>query len=290
MSFSSDLKHEIINSTYKNSCCRRALLQGVLASKAIVCENLISLNVDGADTVDFISKLVSEFFGKNATVSTAPKGGRCRVVSFESKATKKFLCELDSAEPYVQRCRFCQAAFLRGIYLACGRTTDPEKRFCLEFSVGNRDNYINSLLLDVGLELKYAKRKTETLLYTKNSAIIEDFFAMAELTEAVFTIMNVKIKNDFKNTANRLRNLDTISIGKVVTAATPQVELIKQLSERNLLSKLPEELIGTALLRLQNPEMSLSQLAMHSVPPLTKSGIKHRIEKIMKLGEELLNK
>jgi DNA-binding protein WhiA len=62
------------------------------------------------------------------------------------------------------------------------------------------------------------------------------------------------------------------------------------LNEKKLLSRLPEELISTAKMRLENPEMSLSQLAMHSIPPLTKSGISHRMAKITKLAEELLKK
>ena len=62
------------------------------------------------------------------------------------------------------------------------------------------------------------------------------------------------------------------------------------LYDKKILNQLPEELISTAKMRLENPDMSLSQLAMHSVPPLTKSGISHRMTKIVKLAEELLKK
>ena len=50
---------------------------------------------------------------------------------------------------------------------------------------------------------------------------------------------------------------------------------------------LPEPLRDTALLRLANPEASLSDLALLSNPPVTKSCLSHRLNKIISLaGEE----
>ena len=171
----------------------------------------------------------------------------------------------------------------------CGRASDPNKQYCLEFSIGNRD-FLKDFFEEIGLDLKYTVRKSECILYTKNSSVMEDFFAMSDLNRAAFDIMNLKINNDFINMANRQRNLDTIGIGKAVAAATPQLELIGALKERRLLSKLPDELLEMAMLRLKNPDMSLAQLARQSVPPLTKSGIKHRMDRLLKVGEELLKK
>ena len=141
-----------------------------------------------------------------------------------------------------------------------------------------------------GIELKSTTRRSESLLYTKNSTAIEDFLALAELNDAAFEVMNLKIARALKNDANRLRNFDTVNISKAVDAANYQYTLIHSLYEKNLLSNLPDELVSTAKMRLENPDMSLSQLAMHSVPPLTKSGVSHRMVKIVKLAEEILKK
>ena len=102
--------------------------------------------------------------------------------------------------------------------------------------------------------------------------------------------MNVKIKNDFMNNANRLRNFDTVNISKAVDAASAQYALIKKLYDNGLMSHLPEELHETARMRLENPDMSLSQLARSSVPTISKSGITHRMQKIMKIGQEVISK
>ena len=92
------------------------------------------------------------------------------------------------------------------------------------------------------------------------------------------------------NNANRLRNFDTVNILKAVDAAAPQLAVIKELEELELLPLLPDELEDTAKLRLKYPDLSLTQLARISGPPLSKSGITHRMAKIIKLGKELIAK
>lgn len=292
MSFSSEVKDTIIKSPYKSSCCRRALLQGVILSKGYIPnENEININIEKEEHIAFIKSFIKEFFGKDATVTSLPKGGRSKRVFFESKALSRYLNESESQDAYFsEKCPGCLSAFLRGVFFACGRVSDPNKQFCLEFSVGNRLSVLSSVFENYGFDFKSTVRKNETIIYTKNSSVIEDFFAALELNDVIYTFMNIKIANEFMNNANRIRNFDTVNISKTVEAANPQYTVIKKLYENNLINSLPDELIQTAKLRFENPDMSHAQLAMHSVPPISKSGITHRMEKIMKIGKELISK
>ena len=65
-------------------------------------------------------------------------------------------------------------------------------------------------------------------------------------------------------------------------ALMPAVEnlcaTLRRLEEENLLSSLPDELSAAARLRLEYPEASLAHLAAMSVPPITKSGMNHRLQ------------
>lgn len=294
MSFSYEIKETIMKAQYKSSCCRRALFQGIITAKGYTDElGNVLLNLENKDMIDFTGSLIKEFFGKDITVSSPPSGGRCKRLSFFGKSQYAFLKSFDTEGEkrfYQQKCMGCASAFLKGVFFACGRVSDPQKQFCLEFSLGNRREAFNELFTDFGFEFKSVNRKTERILYTKNSAVIEDFFAAAELNDVAYTFMNVKIANEFMNNANRLRNFDTVNISKAVDAANPQYVLIKKLVENNLFNFLPDELQETAKMRLKNPDMSLNQLAIHSIPPISKSGITHRMSKIMKLGKELLTK
>lgn len=291
MSFSYEVKETIMKAKYKNPCCRRSVFQGILVSKGYTEDTTVYINLENTDMIEYAGGLIKEFFGKEISVSSLPSGGRGKRLSFSGKSQAAFLESVESQENlYQQKCPYCTSSFLRGVFFACGRVSDPNKQFCLEFSLGNRLELIFEHFGSLGFDFKSTIRRAEKILYTKNSAVIEDFFATAELNDVAYTVMNKKIENEFMNNANRLRNFDTVNISKAVNAANPQYLLIKKLVDNNLFVFLPKELHETAKLRLNNPDMSLNQLAIHSTSHISKSGITHRMAKIMKIGEELLTK
>lgn len=291
MSFSSKVKEEIIYSTIKNSCCRRALLHGVIASKAFLEDGMILISIENEETASYLKPLIKEFFSRDAFTGVSPKGGRRRFVSFKSNSCEKYLTDIlsGSGKLMASKCASCNAYFLKGVFLASGRASDPQKQYCLEFSLGNRAELFIQYFNDLGLPLRARERAGEKLVYTKNSATIEDFFANAEIQSAAFEIINVMIAKEFVNNANRGRNVDTVNIRKAVVTGNEQAVILSKLEDRGLLTQLPEDLYRTARLRLEHPDFSLNQLAIHSVPPLTKSGLVHRLSRIMKIAKELLN-
>jgi DNA-binding protein WhiA len=291
MSFSSKIKDEIIGSHIKNSCCRRALLHGIISSKANLCDGVVVISVENTEIANFISTLIKEFFGRDAFIGSSSKGGRCKFISFKSAACEKYILDLLSGGTglFVSKCPSCNYYFYKGLFLGAGRISDPQKQYCLEFSLGKRINLFAEHFEEVGLYLKIRQRAEECILYTKNSSVIEDFFAIAEIQSAAFEIINTKIEKDFLNNANRGRNLDTVNIKRSVDTGNEQANILYELEKKGLLYKLPDELLSTAKLRMQYPDYTLNQLAIHSVPPLTKSGVVHRLSKIMKLAKELLN-
>ena len=53
------------------------------------------------------------------------------------------------------------------------------------------------------------------------------------------------------------------------------------------LAALPEELQEVAKIRLEHPEMSLRDLGASMDPPLSRSGVNHRLQRIVKFAESL---
>ena len=53
------------------------------------------------------------------------------------------------------------------------------------------------------------------------------------------------------------------------------------------LSQLPEDLQELAQLRLDNPDLSLRDLGAMMDPPLSRSGVNHRLQRILKFAETL---
>ena len=52
---------------------------------------------------------------------------------------------------------------------------------------------------------------------------------------------------------------------------------------------MPEHLKQLAVLRLENPDLSMSELGALLDPPIGKSGVSHRMRRIINYAEELNN-
>ena len=62
---------------------------------------------------------------------------------------------------------------------------------------------------------------------------------------------------------------------------------MKELFYTGEIERLPQELRETALLRLEYDNDSLSVLAGRHVPPITKSGLTHRLRRIVEIADGL---
>ena len=98
---------------------------------------------------------------------------------------------------------------------------------------------------------------------------------------ALFSLMNAKIKRGIRNEENRATNCVANNIRRAVDAATKYCTAIDALERAGRLASLPNELRETALLRREHPEVSLEELAHMHNPPITKSGLNHRLQKIL---------
>ena len=183
----------------------------------------------------------------------------------------------------------CLEAFVKGAFLAGGSVTDPEKRFHLELATSHHSvsRELRSILLEMDLEPKEAERGAHSLLYFKKADQISDFLARIGAPVAAVNILTAKVDKEMRNTVIRQINCDSANADKTVSAAIRQTDAIRTLVKREGLDGLPEPLRDAALLRLANPEASLADLALLSNPPVTKSCLSHRLNKIILLaGEE----
>ena len=180
----------------------------------------------------------------------------------------------------------CRVSFIRGAFLTGGAVTNPEKSYHLELVTAHysvsRQTY--SLLLEMGFSPKEIRRGGNFIVYFKQSAAIEDFLTLIGAPLAAMELMSAKIEKDVRNTVNRKVNCDTANVTKTVDAAAAQIEAINRLEAAGMVDSLSDKLKQTALLRMQNPELSITQLAEISTPPLTKSCLNHRLRKLVQLA------
>lgn len=187
------------------------------------------------------------------------------------------------------KCSSCFSHFLKGLFINYGNVTNPEKAYHLELSFkseAERDSTL-AVLENNGMPMKATKRKNRYLLYIKDSTQIEDFFAVIGANKLAFDLMNSKIVREVRGDANRQMNCDMANIKKTLTAAGKHIEIIEEMIANGSFIRLPRDLRETAKLRHENTQASMADLGLLHNPPISKSGVKHRLDKIVEFYEEL---
>ena len=175
------------------------------------------------------------------------------------------------------------------MFFAGGSVTDPAKRYHLELATSHLQvsRELEVLLRECGYPPKSVARNGSFITYFKQSDQIEDFLTLVGAPVAAMSVMSAKLEKDLRNSVNRRLNCDSANLDKAVEAAQEQLESIRKLQRAGLLDQLPDKLQLTAALRLENPELTLSELAEEFDPPVTKSCLNHRLRKITQLAKGL---
>ena len=298
MSFSSDAKAELCAQRPDRKCCAVAESYGVLLYCNTFSAREIRIITASRDFAARLPRLFKRAFSLSFDVlppENAKEKSSFLITSPEKikRIFDTYGAEVDSTLSHhvnfgVLEEDCCRASFIRGAFLAGGSVTDPEKRYHLELATPHhsvsRETY--SVLLDMGFSPREAERSGNALLYFKQADAIADFFTTIGATNTALGIMTAKVEKDMRNTITRRVNCDSANADKVVNAAQEQLEAIRYIVKEYGIDALPEPLKDAALLRIANPEASLSDLAKLSYPPVTKSCISHRLKKIMSLASK----
>ena len=182
----------------------------------------------------------------------------------------------------------CRRAYLRGAFLASGSVNDPEKSYHFEIVAWDAEDagMLCRLFQSFSIEAKITKRKNSEVVYIKDGESIVDALNVMQAPIALMAFENVRILKDMKNNVNRRVNCETANIGKTVSAAVRQKKAIERAMELSEFEELPESVKEVARLRLEFPDLSLKELGEMCDPKVGKSGINHRLRRIMELVED----
>ena len=297
MSFSSDVKSEISKTENLSSCCFHAQVYGLVLFAHFSKYNL-SITTENSDVFSLYLSYLRDYCGVEPTIS---ESGTKKLTAYlktdKEKETvfEKFGHTLKETSLRINRANIseecCSSAFLRGVFLSCGTVTSPERGYHLEFVVPYKRLCMDLMKFmdELGLKPKYIVRKGNHIIYFKDSESIEDILAIIGAQDASLYVMGVKIEKDVKNKVNRRLNFEMSNISKTVDAANLQVEAIEYIESKTGISSLPENLQKIARIRLENPESSLSELEKILDEPISRSGINHRLGRIVKIAEKMKN-
>jgi len=294
MSFATEVKTELLTLPLKRNCCRKAFLCGLLYHA--LCEQDKTLCIAFADNSQraLASEMLSRQFAAVGSAEEVTQYGRKKyLLRVRSKAIFSFFAAVEHGEMIdiaaSFQCADCAGAFLRGAFISCATINDPHKGYHMEFSLPammeERLNALYALLSRCGFSFKRVDRKTKLGVYCKVNSTISDALYYIGAVKTGFEFANGCIEKDIRNYENRATNCVATNISKSVSASQKHIAAIRRLERAGQLQALSDELYETAMLRLFHEEATLTELALLHQPPISKSGLNHRLQKICSFAE-----
>ncbi len=300
MTFAHNVKSELCAAEFlaedgsESLCCEKAELYGILLYCRRFSQTEVAVQTEHWEIAQVVDMLLTKLY-HIATFQKTVRRSDGRIIDCQSIEKKSDLNRLfkefghddKNVALRINRANIendcCNAAFIRGVFLACGSIVDPGKDYHLEFVSPHirlgRD--LADFLGELGFVPKTIVRKGNFVVYFKDSEQIEDILTLMGAVQRSLELMNIKVYKDLRNKVNRVTNCETANITKTVDASVQQIEAINKLIRSKGYDYLPEELREIAKIRLENPDSSLRELAQ--LAGISRSGVNHRLHRIIEI-------
>lgn len=298
MSFSQEVKNEILRHKITKPCCNVAAAYAVACFGKYFDDRGVVLQTENEGVAIFAQKAYRRCGIEGDVLRKERPTGP--VFEFSVKAEDQIPKMLDlfghtGKEPTLRirpehfKCQKCMQTFIATAFLCCGTMTDPEKSYNLEFLSTRHylSQQLEAMLAEHDFHPHRALRKGANTVYIKAADHIEDLLTFMGAGGAAMRIMDQRLYNEMRNKTNRLSNCETANLGKSVQAAVQVQMAIERLKEADALATLPEALRQTAELRMQYPDLPLAKLAQKMDPPVSKAGLSHRFKRIQEAAKRL---
>ena len=295
MSFTKRVIEELIGAEQGKTCCRKATVCGLFWGASLLDGKVVSAEFSSAEAAEYAAGILTKNFFASPEIKRTGRAGRYWYsVTAQSKALWALLQNADNEAdarviPEIAgfKCEECAHAFSKGAFIALGHINDPRKSYHLEFLLSppvRAKRLADFLSSQVG-EIKTIQREHRMGIYYKRNMLITDLLYHIRAMKTAFDYSDICIENEIRNRETRATNFVASNISKSVEASQRQITAIEELVATGAMLKLPEEIIYTARLRIENPDATLSELARLHEPPISKSGLNRRLNRILEEWE-----
>ena len=295
MSFSSDTKYEICQSKIKNKCCKDALLYGLILFAQTVSDDILKITTENVVAINLLNKLSNEVCSVNFSIDENLNSYYAYVEGDRlEKIYDKFFIRVNNAIDHsisavITENTCCKFAFLKGAFLAAGYVSNPSSRYHFEISTPYYTvaKNLNKLLNDLNFNAKTVVRKSNYIVYMKESESIERFLCSIGANSAAFSFMDAKIYKEMRNYSNRVSNTKLHNIEKTLNKSVEQVKAIEIIEKNIGLDSLDDDLKQIAKLRVDNPDKSLNELVALSSNAFSRSGLNRKLKKLIEISQTI---
>ena len=183
----------------------------------------------------------------------------------------------------------CRLAYIRGALIAGGFIADPRGDFHLEIAVQGEQyaSSLSDLVSAAGVPARVNRRRSAYAVYVKSAEDIKRLLGLFGADRSVGEIASARKVKSVKNDVNRRVNAELANQARTSAAAREQLELIERIDRAEGLGSLPPALRSFCELRRAHPELSLRELGALADPPLSKSALYHRVQRLERIATEI---
>ena len=288
MSFSWDIKKKLCAAQTDCPYCRRSELAGIIGFSGDFTPEHLKLMTGH----DMLAKRICDDFKDVIAYEPDVTGDKSKRILIEDETVLEnlrsclFIDDEQSEKEFeseILGLDCCRASYIRGAFLSGGCVLDPEKAYHLEFDTKYKKTAgrLMRVFQKMNYPVKQTSRKNHYLIYIKGYEYIADILGIMGADSGALTLYSVQVEKEMRNSINRQVNCDTANAKKLAAASSRQRAAIKLLREKNMFSALPDGLKELAELREKYPDESLSALGEMLSIPIGKSGVNHRMNKIL---------
>lgn len=174
--------------------------------------------------------------------------------------------------------------WLRGIYGNCGNIFSPRTGYYLALRIPDENlaGKVSEVLDYTGCKFSFRAGAGAGEFMIRKQDTVVSFLNGMGLNSLVFEIEERAIMRGVRDQANRLVNCDAANINKSVRAAERQIEIAEKIKSSPNYKNLPPNFTELIEARLENPSATLSDLGASLSPPISKSTVRYRWNKIEK--------
>lgn len=288
MSFSSELKENLskISNLSNKEVVKYELIGYLISNNTVYKNGKTTYKTENEYNINRFSKLLSNINITNYKIDI--KGNNYIIIAPKIENIEEIIYLEEDIEYKGETSKEeLLKAIIRGAFLGAGSINNPESKYHLEIilsTIYNAEKIIN-ILKTFTIQAKKLERKNGYSIYIKDGEEISKLLALIGANSSVLKFEQIRVLRDMKNNINRKVNCETANINKTVNAAVKQIEAIKKLQKIGEFDKLSENLKEIAKIRIKNPDASLVELGQMLKDPIGKSGVNHRLNKILEIAQ-----
>jgi len=293
VSYSSNVKQEITQKIPVTNLECLAEISSIFENKANLVKEGIEIKMENSILAKRLYSLIkatsSLQFGIKYSITKKFTEHRIYVITlYKQKGLKEFLESFKFSFLDIIQNDEIFRGYLRGFFLSCGYIKDPKKEYSLDFFVDNKElaDKIYNILLSKKKKIFKTIKKNKILVYLRNSEDIMDVLVSMNALKYFFEYEEITIIKNLKNKTIREMNWEVANETKTLNTGNYQIKMIKYIDKKLGLNTLTDVLKEAAMLRLNNPEDSLQNLA--DMINISKSGIRNRFRRIEEIYNNLL--